>query len=215
VSEKKTAGSLSRILWDDADLQIQTELRLEPKPVVTTILVRDGEVLARVEKPWEATGDLSHEQQQVHNYHDRLTRAIEKLHEKRTIKLDDLGQLAERLVKVALRHQGSQASEVYSLLPGAIWAAVASESGEMLDVAPSSDQGSGWCEKAPMLLASISELSKLLGSGQTANLNLKAKDSYILMVPKDNSQVLIAEVEAEQFPEAKQIIKRLVKESGE
>lgn len=205
----KTAGHLSRVLWEKDDLQIQTELRYRPTPHVTTIMVVNGAVIVRSENPWPISSSQTQDQIRVSDYHKRLTLALERLRKRQWINLEELKPLADKLVKIALRLSGSLASEAMSLIPGTGWAAVLGDEGEIIEAKPDNKLVEPWCETSTALLESIVMVSKLLEGGPVDDVSLRTGKGYVLLFPRGKSLVMTS-VKSENLPEARQIMKRLV-----
>lgn len=208
-----SAGHITRIQWDGHDLQVQTEMRPDSNPTITTLFVADGKVIASVERPWTVMDDQIKEQQRIVGYHNRLTKAMKRLRDERAITIEDLGVLAGRIVLVALRKLSSFSSEVFSLLPGARWVAVADENGHSIEAAPERDSGKNWCGLASGLRKHAEKISAVFDISRLEDLSVRTKDTYILLVPKGTSSA-IAEVSAEDFPSAHQMMLRLTPETG-
>jgi hypothetical protein len=209
VSSHKSSGHLSQVLWQDQDIQLQTEVRYEPSPVLTTIMVVGGAVLSRVEKTWLPVTSMIDDQQRVSEYHQRLTKALERLRDRGWIDLEDLPNVAPRIVSVALKFTaGTLASEALALLPGAHWAAVVDMQGNLEEAAPESSIVENWAKTVPSVKEFTDALSELFEAGIIEDISLKRTDGFVLLAQRENSMI-ISGVETKKMPEARQMIKRI------
>lgn len=209
MSGKNSAGDLSQVLWDGTDLQIQTEVRYETPARLTTILVADGTVISRTEKPWKPVTNLVEDQRRVTEYHHRLTQALQRLHDKRWVKVSDLAGLAGRLVSVAIRFGGSSiTTEALGLMQGASWVALIDRAGRIEESTPAEAPAAPWGDAVRALMPVLEDISQLFGTGPLEDASLKTGENFILIAPREAS-VLVAEISGERLPEARQMIKRL------
>lgn len=212
MSGKNSAGDLSQVLWDGTDLQIQTEVRYEAPARLTTILVADGTVISRTEKPWRPVANLIEDQRRVTEYHQRLTHALQRLHDKQWVKVSDLAGLAGRLVTVALRFGGgSVTTEALGIMQGAAWVALIGRDGAVEESTPADAPAIPWGEAVRALLPVLEDISSLFGTGPLEDASLKTGENFILMAPRGEA-MLAAEISGERLPEARQMIKRLSEE---
>ncbi len=76
-------GRLSMVEAGGEKLQIQTEAENKPFFTVTTVVVRDGQVLRRIENAWhhplQRRDDLELALSQIHQQHDRVERTVRDL----------------------------------------------------------------------------------------------------------------------------------------
>ena len=209
MTAKKSAGDLSAVNWGGEDLQLQTELRYLPSPHITTIMVVQGEVITRVKKPWVPADNQIEEQNRISEFHNRLTSAISRLCDKKWIKLKELPKLSNRLVSIALKFtSGTLTFEALTLLPGARWAALIDDTGDVLEAAPSDDFVSNWGEGSVHLRGLLKHISELFKAGPLEDVSLRLEDSFVLGALKGN-EMLIAAIESDTLLEARQMLKRI------
>jgi CheY-like chemotaxis protein len=76
-------GRLSMVEVGSEKLQIQTEAENKPFFTVTTVVVRDGQVLRRIENAWhhalQRRDDLDLALSQIHQQHDRVEKSVREL----------------------------------------------------------------------------------------------------------------------------------------
>jgi predicted regulator of Ras-like GTPase activity (Roadblock/LC7/MglB family) len=209
VSEPSSSGSISRLQWSGAELLLQTEIRRSPEPVATTLMLSKGEVLCRGEGEWvDLALDQVAEQRRLRGYHGRLLRALRKLRDEKDVGLDQLREIFQRLVRVALGIMASPASEILAVLPGARWAALVGAGGEAIDSAPPGNPAESWSQSALRFLGLADRMSGLFGGGQVSDVSLRAAKGYVLITRRWGS-ALVVEVEQDRLGPARFELRRL------
>lgn len=212
VNTRKSAGHLSQVIWESKDLQVQTEVRYGEEPVLTTIMVEDGIVVYRAKKLWSPLPNPIEDQNKISDYHNRLTSAISKLRDKAWIKSEELPDLAEKLVNLALKYSGgSMAVEAVDVIPGARWTAIINRKGEVLEAAPDATYAQHWGPLIPHFDKIFKEISNLFSAGELGDISIKLPKSYGIMAPDSNNNFLLTEVSIDNLGEARPMINKLVK----
>jgi len=215
VSERTSAGLFSRLEWGDDELLIQSEIVHSAEPRITTLLLSDGEVIARAQGEWRATSaDQVANQQRMGGYHDRLLRALRRLRSERQIPARELTVIFQKMVDVALRLIASPAAEAFSALPGARWALLQSPDGELVDISPERAPGSAWKDSASRFLYLSERIAGLFGDSQVRDISLRIPSGYILIAPQWGG-TLVAEIEPDDLADARKKLRSLVKEKAE
>ena len=209
MGKHSSAALFSRLHWDEADLQVQTELRRGEDQSISTIVLADGAVVARSEREWiEWSGQLW-EQRRLKTYQDSLVRAMERLRDEKGVDLEGLRRLFDRLVTVALRVSGTPAANALSVLPGGRWAALVAADGRATDASPESSSGAEWCAYAPKVMEAAGALRGLFGARPVADVVLRTEEGYLILLPHRDG-FLAAEVDGRKVSESHAALKSLL-----
>ena len=212
MNTRKSAGHLSQVIWESRDLQVQTEVRYEEEPVLTTIMVQDGVVVFRAKRIWTPLPNPIEDQNKISDYHNRLTSAIARLRDQAWIKSDELPKLAEKLVNFALKYSGgSKAVEAVDVIPGARWTALISPEGDVVEAAPDGTYAKHWGPLIPHFNNIFKEISNLFSAGELQDVSIKLPKSYGIMAPDLNQNFLLTEVSINHLGEARPMLNKLVK----
>ena len=210
MEENKSAGHLSAVSWTGIDLQLQTEVRYGEDTNVTTIMVADGRIVARVTKPWLGNNAEEGENKRIRDYHNRLTLAIQRLCDKQWISLDDLPRLAERMVGVALKLvHDSRSGETFSIIPGAHWVALTDLTGGIKEAAPSVKVVSNWSDELPAVVSMLNATAKVFEVGEMHDAALRTSEGYVLTA-FGVAEIAAAAVEPGNVAEAMRKLRNLV-----
>lgn len=194
---------------------MQTELISVKGKRVVSILLADGAVIGRYDREWLSTGEGQVlEQRRVSNYHERLLRAIKRLQDEQNASIDELKRLFDRLAGVALRLSRSTAVELLSSIPSALWMALASKEGKLIDSAPADCPGENWCLAAAGLRVVAGDISVLFGSGGASDIVMRTEHGYILITPHQTC-TLATGTESGRLPEIRGMLKVLLKEEAD
>lgn len=212
MNTRKSAGHLSQVIWESKDLQVQTEVRYEKEPLLTTIIVQDGVVVFRAKRPWGTLPNPIEDQNKISDYHNRLTSAIGRLRDRAWFDAEELPNLAEKLVNLALKYSGgSLAVEAVDVIPGARWTALINEKGEVLEAAPDATYAQHWGPLIPHFSKVFKEISNLFSAGKLGDVSIKLPKSYGIMAPDENNDFLLTEVSIDNLGEARPMMNKLVK----
>lgn len=210
MEEKKSAGHLSAVAWSDTDLQLQTEVRYGEDANLTTIMVADGRIVARVTKPWLGNITDEGENKRIRDYHNRLTLALTRLCDKQWITLEDLPRLAERMVGVALKLvTASRSGETFSIMPGAHWVALTDLTGGIKEAAPSVKIVSKWSDELPALVSMLNATAKVFRVGEMHDATLRTAEGFVLAA-FGVAEIAAAAVEPGNIVEAMRKLRNLV-----
>ena len=207
MSSDSTSGLISRIVWGETELLLQTEIRSDPDPKVTTLLLSGGEVTARAGGRWgDRATDQVVEQRRIGEYHDLLLRALRRLRSQREMGPKEVARIFQKLVDVALRMLNSPATRLLEAMPGARWAALLGPDGEVLDSAPAKDSGGAWYGTAVNFFLLAERMRALFEGGPLIDISLRTPGGYVLVAPHWGG-TLVAEVEEEKLADARQHIR--------
>lgn len=207
MSGDSTSGLISRINWGESELLLQTEIRSDPDPSVTTLLLSGGEVTARAGGRWgERATDQVVEQRRIGEYHDLLLRALRRLRSRQEMAPKEVALIFQKLVDVALRMLNSPTLRIMDAMPGARWAALLGPDGKVLDSAPDKDSGGAWHGSAAGFFLLAERLRVLFKGGPLIDISLRTPGGYVLVAPHWGG-TLVAEVEEEKLAEARQYVR--------
>jgi len=214
VSKRTSSGLFSRLEWEDEELLLQSEVISSGEPMITTLLLSEGEVVCRAQGGWKTIGaDQVADQQRIGGYHDRLLRALRRLRSQRRVSARELTSVFQKMADVALRLVASPAAETLSALPGARWAMLVGADGEMVDVSPERAPGSVWKDSASRFLYLSERLAGLFGDVPVRDISLRIPSGYILIAPQWGG-TLVAEIEPDKLAAARKELRGLVKEQA-
>ena len=209
--DQKSAGHLSRVVWTGRDLQLQTEVRYQDESVLTTIVVESGVVRARAERPWNVSQDQVEEKNRIREYHNRLTRAIERLKNKQWISYDELPSLFDKMVNISLRlssEDENEATDAFALIKGAYWAAVFDSEGKLSKTSNDS-MDNNLAQNSIRMLKAVEKITTVLNAGMIKDMHLKTENGFLVAIPTD-AKTYLASVSKENLKEARTMLRKVV-----
>jgi hypothetical protein len=212
VMKEEFAGQLSRVVWDDTDVQLQTEIRYKPEPRLLVIFVADGTVVSRVEKPWKSSNKAAKEHSRIREFHERLTTAMKRLRDKAYIELDELKKVSVRLVNAAMNAEGpkNRAEDAISLIPGSKWVVIANKESGSFEATAISEKEKLWIAPLRESVKVAAQMAALLDAGGISDSTLKTEDGFIILGDGEE-EILITLTAPDKMPVARQMVIRLQK----